>query len=63
MRRVTEKRLKRKFKTRTWGDLQCKYNNIEYENIYSNEEEFYYEFKLQEIISENDSWEKVFVPV
>ena len=34
--------------------INNKYNNIEYENIYSNEEEFYYEFKLKEIISEND---------
>ena len=34
--------------------INNKYNNIEYENIYSSVEEFYYEFKLKEIISEND---------
>lgn len=30
------------------------YNNIKYENISVNEEEFYYEFKCDEVISEND---------
>ena len=30
------------------------YSNIKYENISVNEEEFYYEFKCDEVISEND---------
>lgn len=30
------------------------YKNIKYENINANEKEFYYEFKIEEKISEND---------
>ena len=34
--------------------IQNNYKNIKYENINANEKEFYYEFKIDEKISEND---------
>ena len=34
--------------------LREKYSNVKYENIHVSDEEFYYEFKCDEVISEND---------
>lgn len=34
--------------------IQKKYNNISLDNVYVNENEFYYEFKIDEQVSEND---------
>ena len=34
--------------------IENNYKNIKYENINANEKEFYYEFKIEEKISEND---------
>ena len=34
--------------------IQNKYNNVSLDNIYADENEFYYEFKINEQISEND---------
>lgn len=34
--------------------IQEKYENIRLDNVYADENEFYYEFKIDEQISEND---------
>ena len=34
--------------------IREKYSNVKYENIHVSDEEFYYEFKCDEVISEND---------
>ena len=34
--------------------IRSKYSNVRYENIHVGKDEFYYEFKCDEVISEND---------
>lgn len=34
--------------------IEEKYKNIKLDNVYADENEFYYEFKIEKLVSEND---------